>query len=186
MTTVTSIGAYAPTSGDKITERVFLWFLVWLSQITQEGAKTTQAESQNLQGRPDPLVCLDKHLHVIPQAQGRLHPSSTGMGAWLSPGCDGDISGKVEAFQTSTESLCPSAGPMSARPLSAQEGPRFLSCSSGLCGEALASCLPGAKGRAVPLCRRLSHGLPLSSTHWMGLSWTCLHSPLRFGSSHGL
>lgn len=133
---------------------------MWLSQITQEVAKTTQAESQNLHGRPGPFVCLNKHLQVIPRAQGRIHPSSTGMGEWHLPGCNGDISGKVEAFQSGTKSLCPSAGPTSARPPSAQEGPHFRSCSSGLCGEAwLPASLGPKEGRF--LFRGLSHSLPL-------------------------
>lgn len=74
VTTVTGIGACEPTSENKITERVVLWFHVWLSQITQEVAETTQTESQNLQGRPDPFVCLIKHRWVIPRAQGGIHP----------------------------------------------------------------------------------------------------------------
>ena len=68
-----------------------------------------------------------------------------------------------------------SPGPEGARPLSAQEGPCF---SPGFLP-------PGAKGQMVPLCRRLSHSLPLSSSQWIEPSCRRPRSPLCFGSSPG-
>lgn len=67
---MTSFGASEPTTGGKITERVVLWFLMWLSKITQEVAETTQTECQDIQGGPDLSVFLNKPLAVIPRVRG--------------------------------------------------------------------------------------------------------------------
>lgn len=78
VTTVASLNTCEPMTGDKITERVVLWFLVWLSKITCEVAETTRTESQRLQGRqPDLLAFLHKH-----PVQGGIHPWSAGSGEW--------------------------------------------------------------------------------------------------------
>lgn len=52
---MTSVSAHEPTVGDKITEGVVLWFLMWLSKIIQEAPGIAETQTQGLLGHPGPL-----------------------------------------------------------------------------------------------------------------------------------
>lgn len=153
VTIVTSMSAHEPTLADKITERVVLWFLRWLSKITQEAAKRAKTQSQGLLEPWSTFLagsCPSLHEHqgapCTRYNRSLGHRASRRM--LLALGVRGAVQERGTYSKQPPSFLAPRCRLVSAGPPAPQGGHSCSVLLRWLCGEALASCPPGGQGTA--------------------------------------